>query len=108
MICSFGKYKIVGRYIQGTSKIHPRYIQGICKIYVGYIQSILGIRECLRSTCGRLLPKGRKNSAASKKIRVYRKSVIICKVMNHYAEKSPKNDFQGRGKVRASKTIVRR
>ena len=34
--CSFGKYKIAARYVQGTSKVHPRYV----KVYAEYMQGI--------------------------------------------------------------------
>ncbi len=54
---SFGRYKMMARYREAICKLYVGYMLGICWIYVGYIQSILGIRECLRSTCGRLLPK---------------------------------------------------
>ena len=27
----FGKYEMVARYVQGTSRVHPRYIQGTSK-----------------------------------------------------------------------------
>ncbi len=76
---SFGRYKMMARYREAICRVYVSYMLGICKlyvgymldicwvyvgymlgicwIYVGYIQSILGIRECLRSTCGRLLSK---------------------------------------------------
>ncbi len=77
---------------------------GICKIYPEYTRD----KRMSALDLWSLATKGTQEFGNFKKIRVYRKSVIICKVMNHYAEKSPKNDFQGRGKVRASKRVVRR
>ena len=76
---------------------------GICKIYPEYTRD----KRMSALDLWSLATKGTQKFGSFKKIRVYRKSVIICKVMNHYTEKSPKSDIQGRGKVRASKRVVR-
>ena len=43
--CSFGKYKIVARYVQDTSKVHPRYIYGTSKQAERYMEAIQRIAK---------------------------------------------------------------
>ena len=37
---SFGRYKMMTRYMQGICKIYVSYMQAICWLYVNYMQEI--------------------------------------------------------------------